>query len=178
MTLDVVRASKRLSFLLRHRPEAAGLRLDPHGWVDVDALLAALARTGTRLSEADLRRVVAENDKQRFELRDGRIRAQQGHSVRVDLQLRPRTPPAVLWHGTVERSVEAVLREGLRPGKRTHVHLSADEETARRVGARRGRPVVLAVDAQGAAAAGVAFALSGNGVWLADHVPAAFVRRA
>lgn len=175
--LDVVRVSKRLSFALRHRPDALGLVLDPHGWVDVDALLAALASSGHPLTREQLHRVVAENDKQRFELRAGQIRAQQGHSVDVDLDLQPLTPPPVLWHGTVERAVEPILREGLRPGRRRHVHLSPDLETATRVGSRRGRPVVLTVDATAACAGGVRFFLSGNGVWLADSVPPEHVRR-
>lgn len=163
--------------MLRHAPEQVGLRLDEAGWVPVDDLLAALAAAGLPLTEAELAEVVARNDKQRFALVDGRIRAQQGHSVAVDLGLPTRRPPELLWHGTVERSVEAVLREGLRAGTRRHVHLSADVATARQVGARRGRPVVLEVAAAAAADGGVRFRLAGNGVWLADPVPPRYLRR-
>ena len=164
--------SRRLSYLLRHRPDAAGLRLDPQGWADVDAVLAALG-----VERAALEAVVRDNDKQRFALDGDRIRAQQGHSVRIDLGLAPQRPPGELWHGTSARAVDAVLREGLVPGRRTHVHLSADPDTARRVGARHGVPVVLRVDAAGAWADGVRFLLSGNGVWLVESLPARYLER-
>jgi putative RNA 2'-phosphotransferase len=164
------RLSRRLSFVLRHRPDSVGLTLDRQGWADVDAVLVALG-----VDREALDRVVRDNDKQRFELRDGRVRAQQGHSLDVDLGLAPRTPPDVLWHGTSRDVLDAVLTEGLRPGRRTHVHLSADPATARRVGARHGTPVVLRVDARSAAADGLVFLLSGNGVWLTRAVPAGYL---
>ncbi len=169
---DVVRRSKRLSYVLRHAPGSIGLTLDAAGWADVDALLAALGWT-----RAELERVVATNDKRRFALDENgtRIRASQGHSVAVDLGYAARTPPPVLFHGTAERNVPAIEAEGLRPGRRHAVHLSPDEVTARRVGARHGRPVVLRVDAAGMAATGAAFTRSANGVWLVDAVPPAFL---
>lgn len=172
-----VRISKFLSLHLRHRPDRLGLQLEPGGWVAVDALLAACARKGVRISRAQLEEVVRTSDKQRFAFdAEGRkIRANQGHSVAVDLQLAPQAPPAVLYHGTGERAVAAILREGLRKMKRHHVHLSADVETARRVGARHGRPVVLRVDAAAMAAAGIAFFRSENGVWLVEHVPPGYL---
>lgn len=166
------RASKRLSFLLRHRPDAAGLVLDEGGWADVPAVLRAV-----RLDRAALEQVVRDDDKQRFALVGDRIRAQQGHSVPVDLGLEPRQPPDLLWHGTADTTVPAVLCEGLRPGRRTHVHLSSDPGTARRVGARHGRPVVLQVDAAGAWRDGHAFLLSGNGVWLTATLPPQYLSR-
>jgi putative RNA 2'-phosphotransferase len=172
--VDVVRVSKRLSYVLRHRPESVGIRLDDAGWVDVDELLAALARTGLPLGRADLDAVVATNDKRRFsyDATGTRIRASQGHSVAVALGYRPEQPPAVLFHGTVERVLPAVLAEGLRRGRRHAVHLSPDVATARAVGARRGRPVVLRVDAATMAAQGAVFTRSANGVWLTEAVPA------
>ena len=154
--------------MLRHRPDSVGLALDDAGWVDVDDLLAAL-----RISRPQLDEVVARNDKQRFAF-DGsgtRIRASQGHSVAVDLGYDPVRPPGELFHGTAERFLPAILTEGLRPGNRHAVHLSADVGTARRVGARRGRPVVLRVDAAALAAEGSVFTRSANGVWLVDVVP-------
>ena len=166
-----VRLSKRLAYVLRHDPGSVGVALDPQGWADVDALLAALARTGPSVSRADLERVVAGSDKQRFALEGGRIRAQQGHSVPVDLGLAPVAPPETLFHGTVARSLPAILAEGLRPQGRHHVHLSPDVVTARAVGSRRGRPVVLEVAAGRLSRAGQAFYRSGNGVWLVDAVP-------
>jgi putative RNA 2'-phosphotransferase len=165
---DVVRLSKRLSYVLRHRPDSVGLTLDDAGWVDVDELLAALGMT-----RDELEHVVATNDKRRFAFDQAgtRIRASQGHSVAVQLGLAPVEPPPVLFHGTPERNLAAIRAEGLRPGNRHAVHLSPDEATARVVGARRGRPVVLAVDAAAMAADGVVFTQSANGVWLVDAVP-------
>jgi putative RNA 2'-phosphotransferase len=177
--VDVVRVSKRLSFVLRHRPDSVGLSLDDAGWVDVDELLSALARSGLRLSRAELDAVVAGNDKQRFALDESgtRIRASQGHSVPVALGYRTEIPPGVLFHGTVERFLAAILAEGLRAGNRHAVHLSADVATASAVGGRRGRPVVLRVDAATMAADGFAFTRSANGVWLTDAVPARYLER-
>jgi putative RNA 2'-phosphotransferase len=175
--VDVVRVSKRLSYVLRHRPDSIGLTLDDAGWADVHALLAALAAHGLRLTRAELEHVVATNDKRRFAFdRTGtRIRASQGHSVPVELGYRPQHPPPVLFHGTPGRNVEAILREGLRAGNRHAVHLSPDVVTARRVGERRGRAVVLRIDAAALAAAGAVFTRSANGVWLVDAVPAQFL---
>ena len=177
--MDVVRASKRLSYVLRHRPDSVGLTLDGAGWVDVDALLAALAAHGLPLTRAELEHVVAVNDKQRFtfDASGSRIRASQGHSVAVSLGYEPATPPAELFHGTVERFLAAILAEGLRPGNRHAVHLSPDVDTARTVGARRGRPVVLRVDAAAMAADGSAFSVSANGVWLVAAVPPRYLTR-
>jgi putative RNA 2'-phosphotransferase len=176
--LDVVRISKRLSYLLRHAPGSIGLTLDDAGWVDVDALLAALTAAGTPISRVELDEVVARNDKRRFALdpTGTRIRASQGHSVPVDLGYAAAEPPDVLFHGTVERFLPAILARGLRAGNRHAVHLSADVATARRVGARRGRPVVLRVDALGMAADGAVFTRSANGVWLVAAVPRRHLR--
>ena len=175
----LVKVSKYLSRHLRHEPRRLGLELAPGGWVGVEELLEACARAGFRVSRGELEEVVARNDKRRFSFDEtgGRIRANQGHSVEVDLQLEPRTPPAVLYHGTGARSAEAVAAEGLRKMGRHHVHLSADAETARRVGARHGRPVVFEVDAARMADAGHEFYVSANGVWLAERVPAEYLRR-
>lgn len=172
----MVRVSKYLSRHLRHDPGRIGVELDPHGWVVVDTLLAAAAAHGFAITRAELELVVAGNDKQRFALRDGRIRANQGHSVPVDLDLPVAVPPPYLYHGTVTRSLAPIRAEGLRPMGRHHVHLSADRETATRVGARRGRPVVLAVDAGAMHEDGHAFRVSSNGVWLVDAVPVTYLR--
>ena len=171
--MDVVRTSKRLSHVLRHAPGSIGLTLDEAGWVEVAALLTALAAAGTPVSRAELDEVVARNDKRRFALDPPgrRIRASQGHSVPVDLGYAAEPPPAELFHGTGRRNLAAVLAEGLRPMGRHAVHLSADVATARRVGSRRGPPVVLRVDAAGLHADGAAFTRSANGVWLVTAVP-------
>lgn len=177
--MDLVRISKLLSKHLRHDPAGLGLVLGPGGWVEVGVLLAACARKGVVISRAQLAEVVASSDKQRFAMTpDGQqIRANQGHSVEVDLQLEPASEvPAALYHGTGAQAVEAILREGLRRMARHHVHLSPDVETARRVGGRHGRPVVLVVDAAAMRAAGAVFYCSENGVWLTEAVAPGFLR--
>lgn len=173
----VVKLSKHLSRHLRHRPERLGLELEPGGWVAVDVLLAALAEHGVALTRAELEEVVARNDKRRFTLdaAHDRIRAAQGHSVPVDLALPDTAPPAVLFHGTGHGVLPSIRRDGLLPMGRHAVHLSADAATAARVGSRKGRPVVLEVDAAGMARAGHRFQLADNGVWLTAAVPARFL---
>ena len=175
----LVKISKYLSKHLRHDPERLGLTLEAGGWVGVDDLLAACARKQMTITRDELDTVVAQNNKQRFSFDEtgARIRANQGHSVDVDLQLEPVTPPDVLYHGTGHQSVDAILAEGLRKQNRHHVHLSADTETARAVGARHGRPNILVVDARAMHDAGHIFYRSDNGVWLADAVPPEFLRR-
>nr|WP_272919872.1 RNA 2'-phosphotransferase [Streptomyces sp. SID4948] len=175
----MVRVSKYLAMVLRHKPETVGVVLDEGGWVDVDELISACAAKGRRFSRAELDHVVANNNKKRFAFsEDGRrIRASQGHSVAVELGLAASAPPDVLYHGTAAATVPFILRDGLKPMSRQDVHLSADVETALRVGARHGRPVVLAVDAAGLAAAGHEFRVSANGVWLTDAVPAERLRQ-
>jgi putative RNA 2'-phosphotransferase len=169
----LIRTSKFLSRVLRHDPGLIGVRLDEAGWIGVADLLAAAAAHGRPITQAELDRVVADNDKRRFAFSaDGlRIRASQGHSVPVDLGYQEGTPPGVLYHGTHPGAVDAIWREGLRPMRRHAVHLSPDRATAERVGGRRGRPVVFTVDAAAMTAAGFAFQVSANGVWLTERVP-------
>ncbi|MFI6344911.1 RNA 2'-phosphotransferase [Streptomyces sp. NPDC050560] len=171
-----VRVSKYLSRHLRHQPERIGLALDPGGWTDIPTLLAAAAAHGFRFTRAELDEAVRTNDKRRFTVEGDRIRANQGHSVPVDLGLIPSEPPPLLHHGTVSRNLPAIRAEGLRPMNRHAVHLSPDRETALRVGARRGRPVVLTVDAAAMHGAGHTFSVSANGVWLTAAVPPAYLR--
>ncbi|WP_315775450.1 MULTISPECIES: RNA 2'-phosphotransferase [unclassified Bradyrhizobium] len=173
MAFDPVRLSKFLSLVLRHQPDAIGLVLDAQGWAIIDDLIARAAAAGTVLSRADLEQVVVTSDKKRFTVsQDGqRIRAAQGHSVAVELGLTPREPPAVLYHGTATRFVEAIMAEGLRPQSRQQVHLSLDEATAVNVGRRHGEPIVLRVDAAAMHRDRLKFFVADNGVWLTDHVP-------
>ncbi|QKG56865.1 RNA 2'-phosphotransferase [Hymenobacter sp. BRD128] len=177
---QATRLSKFLSQHLRHAPAAIGLRLEAGGWVAVADLLAACAAHSHPLTRDELEDLVEDNDKQRFAFDETgqRLRAQQGHSVAVDLQLAPAAPPAVLYHGTAPAALPAIQREGLQKMSRHHVHLTADEATARRVGQRRGRPVLLAIDAAALHAAGGVFYKSGNGVWLIEAVPPHYVREA
>ena len=177
MTHDPVRTSKFMSLVLRHRPETIGLVLDANGWADIGALIERAGAHGVALTRELIADVVATSDKQRFAIDESgqRIRANQGHSVEIDLDLEPREPPETLFHGTGEKSVAAIRIEGLKRGRRQHVHLSPDEETAVKVGSRHGRPAVLRIAAARMAGAGHAFFLSTNGVWLTDCVPAEFI---
>jgi putative RNA 2'-phosphotransferase len=179
MDKRLIRVSKYLAKYLRHAPQELGLTLHPGGWVPVDDLLAAADRNGFPISYDELVDCVETNDKQRFafDVTGELIRANQGHSVEVDLELEKREPPEFLYHGTVERFLKSIMEEGLIRGKRHHVHLSKDVETARKVGARRGKPVILRVDAGGMHRDGHKFLLSANGVWLTDAVPPGYVLR-
>ena len=172
-----IQTSKFLSLVLRHDPAKVGIVLDDAGWTDVAALLDALARHGHPLTRADLDDLVRTSDKQRYALSpDGtRIRANQGHSVDVELDLRQMAPPATLYHGTVAEFLDSIRAKGLVKGARHHVHMSADIDTAKKVGGRRGKPVILVIRAEQMAAAGHVFFRSANGVWLTDHVPASFL---
>jgi putative RNA 2'-phosphotransferase len=174
----LVTISKYLSKHLRHEPERLGLTLAPGGWVEVEVLLRACECHRFPVSRAELDEVVANNDKQRFSFDPTRqlIRANQGHSTEVDLQLEPASPPAVLYHGTAVGNREAIHTRGLLKMARHHVHLSAAVETARTVGARHGSPVVFVVDAAKMAADGHTFYCSANGVWLVEHVPPEYLR--
>ena len=177
MRSEVVRDSKFLSFVLRHRPDQIGLDLDENGWADVEELIAKARAAGRTLTLERIHRAVAENDKQRFSLsEDGRrIRARQGHSVAVDLGLEPTAPPEILYHGTARRFLDSIRASGLTPGNRHHVHLSPDEVTARKVGQRHGPPVILRVRAGVMHDAGHRFFLSENGIWLTAAVPVSFL---
>lgn len=174
----MVRLSKFLSRHLRHAPEELGLVLAPGGWVAVTDLLQACQRAGVCLSKEELEKIVQNNDKQRFSFNESRtqIRANQGHSVEVDLQLSPALPPEVLYHGTSEDVVQEILRTGLSRMRRHHVHLSTTEATARKVGSRHGKPVIFVVAAQKMHEDGKTFYCSTNGVWLVDEVPPQYLR--
>ncbi|MGF1528377.1 MAG: RNA 2'-phosphotransferase [Candidatus Competibacterales bacterium] len=175
MDKHLIQVSKFLSFVLRHQPQAIGIELDGQGWVEVDTLLDACRRHGRTLSRDDLEAAVAQNDKQRFVLREGRIRASQGHSVAVELDLVPTQPPEVLFHGTARRHLAAIRQTGLNAMGRRHVHLSGDAATARQVGARHGAPVVLQVQALAMHRQDHRFFQADNGVWLTAAVPPAFL---
>jgi putative RNA 2'-phosphotransferase len=165
--------SKFISLVLRHDPAEAGITLDAGGWADVDALLCGMGQRGHPITRDDLVAIVREDAKQRYSFSDDgrRIRANQGHSIDVELDFEQVAPPPVLYHGTATRFRDAILHEGLRAMGRHHVHLSADEATAVTVGKRHGKPVVFRIAAAEMAVAGIKFFRSANGVWLVDSVP-------
>jgi putative RNA 2'-phosphotransferase len=174
------RISKRLSLHLRHEPETLGLTLEPGGWVKVDDLIKGFSNVHFNITKEQLETIVRENDKQRFSFDETgtKIRANQGHSTEVDLQLEPQTPPDILYHGTAEGALEGILQNGLQRMARHHVHLSTDKEMMLKVGQRHGKPVLLKVRAREMLGAGYTFYLSDNGVWLTDEVPAKFLEEA
>ncbi len=170
---EITRRSRKLSLVLRHKPEAIGLELNSEGWAEVDQLLRRLKAAGMPTSREELTEIVTKNDKQRFAFsEDGRrIRANQGHSIDIDLKLEAVSPPDRLFHGTATRFLASILEQGLRPGSRQHVHLSGDVLTATAVGKRHGSPVVLLVDTRKMEETGHLFYQSVNGVWLTEAVP-------
>jgi putative RNA 2'-phosphotransferase len=175
---DLQSTSKFLSLVLRHRPEVVGMSLDGNGWLPINELIENANRIGKQLSLQQIHQVVATSAKKRFSLsNDGlQIRANQGHSVSgIDLQFEPATPPPKLYHGTVFPFLQSIRQQGLKKRSRHHVHLSANIETATQVGSRRGKPVILEVKANEMHAAGFAFYISVNGVWLTDFVPVEFL---
>lgn len=170
--------SRFLARILRHEPHTIGLQLDAQGWAQVDELVVRAKKAGTRFNVEMLRRAVAENDKQRFTLSpDGqKIRAAQGHSIAVDLGLPAVPPPAMLFHGTAKGNLDAIFAEGLKPGRRRQVHLSATRTVALQVGTRHGSPTILQVQAGQMHADGGVFFQADNGVWLTDHVPSMYLQ--
>ncbi|MEN9355626.1 MAG: hypothetical protein RL318_2951 [Fibrobacterota bacterium] len=179
MDKTLVSKSKFLSLVLRHAPETIALSLDAHGWASLDELIEKSRLHGSGITLDEILEIVATNEKKRFEisLDDERIRAVQGHSITVDLELDPATPPDMLFHGTSQSNVEAILREGILRMKRQHVHLSHEKETAAKVGMRHGKPVVLKVDSGRMHREGHIFGISRNGVWLVDVVPPEYLSR-
>lgn len=170
---QMTRLSRRLSYLLRHSTQY----IDHHGWARVEDVLAALGERCPSFSQEDLEEIVRTDSKGRysFDADHRRIRANQGHSVPVDVELEELTPPEVLYHGTATRFLDRIFREGLLPMTRLYCHLSADFDTAHAVGARHGKPVVLRVDAAAMAREGYVFFRSENGVWLTKTVPSCFL---
>ncbi len=173
----MVKLSKRLSNWLRHNPDAIGVDPDEAGWVPVDTLLRQASAHGKPLTRAQLETVVERNSKKRFEFDEPgtAIRARQGHSIAVDLGYEPAEPPPVLYHGTAESTLGPITAKGLLPMRRHAVHLSAETATAHAVGARHGKPTILAIDATAMRRDGYEFFVTGNGVWLVAEVPTRYL---
>ncbi len=177
MKNNIRKISKQMSYVLRHNPDAFGLSLDTRGWCKVSELLAAFKAKGTPVSRELLEEVVEKNDKKRFAFsEDGKkIRASQGHSIRIDLGYTPEVPPEILYHGTAKRNLDSIFKEGLQKRNRHHVHLSPDLDTAIKVGQRHGKVVVLKVKAKEMHDQGIEFYRSQNGVWLTEEVRPEFL---
>ncbi len=165
--------SKFLSLVLRHKPETIGIQLDQSGWVNVNELLEKANEYGMQFDRETLNYIVATNSKKRFAFNDAqdKIRASQGHSIKIDLGYKNHRPPEILYHGTGEKSVQSILDKGIEKRSRQHVHLSCDIETATKVAQRHGKPIVFKVLAQQMFNDDFAFFISDNGVWLTDNVP-------
>ena len=174
-----VAASKTMSYALRHRPEEFGLVLDKEGWVDIKTFCAALAghKDGVSLTEEDIAQIIAGSEKKRFEMSNGKIRATYGHSVESRIEFTPSVPPPVLYHGTSNRALDSIRKDGLLPMNWQYVHLSSDVATARKVGERHGKnPVILTVDAAKMHADGMKFFHSANdGTWMCENVPFRYI---
>ncbi len=177
MNKKVKNISKFLSYVLRHNPDKLGITLDQNGWTSVEVLLEKINVGNYSLSMETLEEVVATNNKKRFAFNDDKtmIRANQGHSVDIDLALQPKKPPRYLYHGTVEKFITSIQEKGLIKGTRQHVHLSADKETAINVGSRRGKPIILTIRSGELHAQGFTFYQSENGVWLIEAVSPEFI---
>lgn len=170
--------SKFLSLVLRHKPEEINLVLDENGWANIADLIEKAVKSGTEFTIEELEEVVETSDKKRFSFDETKtkIRANQGHSIVVDVEFEEKTPPPILYHGTAERNLDSIFKTGLEKRERHHVHLSSETDTARAVGTRYGKPVILEIDAAQMAANGFKFYVSANGVWLVDKVPPEFLK--
>ncbi|MFM2307588.1 MAG: hypothetical protein RLZZ367_2257 [Bacteroidota bacterium] len=177
MNKKLTHTGKFISLVLRHKPEEIGLQLDANGWADVNELIEKLNAKGAGIDFEILNEIVATNNKKRFAFNDDktRIRASQGHSIEVDVELQHATPPDVLYHGTAEKNLASIMAGGLNKQQRLHVHLSAQYDTAINVGSRHGKPVVLQIDAAAMSRDGIVFYLSQNNVWLVDEVPVMYI---
>ena len=172
--------SKFISLILRHQPEAIGIALDEHGWADVQELIDGINRSEVHTLDVELlEEIVRTDEKQRYSFNEDHtlIRANQGHSIPVDVELEEKIPPDILWHGTGEKYVSSIDAQGLIPKSRLYVHLSSDLETARKVGSRHGKPVIYEIDCRGMVEDGYQFFLSANHVWLTKEVPIRYLKR-
>lgn len=171
------RLGKTISYILRHHPEYFDVNIDSHGWADVDELIKNMCVHGNTIDRETLDRIVRENNKNRYSYNEDKtkIRANQGHSIPVDLDLLPVTPPDVLYHGTAEKFLNSIKQKGILKMSRNHIHLSTDTERAFNVGKRHGKPVVLVIDTKKMNEDGIKFYLSKNKIWLCEHIPFEYV---
>lgn len=180
MSDSLTGTSRFISLILRHKPEVIGITLDEHGWADVDDMIAGINQSGKYKIDRDmLDEIVRTDEKQRYSYNEDHtlIRANQGHSIPVDVELEKVEPPEFLYHGTGEKFTVSIDKQGLIPKSRLYVHLSPDEETAVKVGRRHGKPVIYLVSAGNMKRDGYAFYRSVNGVWLTKEVPVKYLRK-
>ena len=174
------KTSRFISMILRHKPETIGITLDEHGWADVQELIDGINHSGGHSLDMELlEEIVRTDEKQRYSFNEDHtlIRANQGHSIPVDVELEKRTPPDILWHGTGEKYVDSIDVQGLIPKSRLYVHLSTDRETAKKVGSRHGRPVIYEIDCRQMAEDGYSFFESANHIWLTKEVPVKYLKK-
>lgn len=176
--VDLIKTSRFISLILRHKPETIGITLDEHGWSNVEELIAGISKT-QYIDMAMLEKIVATDNKQRYSFNEDKtlIRANQGHSIPVDVELPKKEPPAILYHGTGEKYVKSIDEQGLNPKSRLYVHLSGDEATAKSVGSRHGKPVIYEIYTGEMHSAGYVFYQSVNGVWLTKNVPVKYMKK-
>lgn len=176
---DLTKMGKYLSLILRHKPEIIGIELDDHGWAEVSALIEGINKTGRYIDKEILDKIVETNNKKRYQynVNQTKIRANQGHSINVDVELQEKTPPNLLYHGTAKKSLEKIKKFGIKKMERLYVHLSKDVETAKSVGKRHGLPVVLVIDTKAMVKDGYIFYYSNNGVWLCDDIDYKYVKK-
>ena len=176
-TKDIKHKSKFLSLVLRHKPEVIDLTLDENGWADIKELITKASAKDVILSQEIIKVVIETNDKQRFTYNDvkSKIRANQGHSIKIDIDLESVEPPSLLYHGTAKRNIDSILEKGIDKRNRQHVHLSNEIETAKNVGSRHGKPIILIIDASQMQRDGIKFYLSKNKVWLTEFVDAKYI---
>jgi len=177
-TQKLKKTSKFLSLLLRHQPELLNLQLEEGGWTDTKTLIQKINKKNDNFTFQELEYVVENNDKQRFGFNEDKtkIRANQGHSTKVEMNYQPITPPSVLYHGTATKNVESILKNGILKGARQYIHLSTDLETAQKVGSRHGKPYIFKIETLKMQEAGIQFYCSENGVWLVDFIPKEFLK--
>lgn len=176
--VDLTKTSRFISLILRHKPEIIGITLDEHGWANVEELIAGISKT-QYINMAMLEKIVATDNKQRYSFNEDKtlIRANQGHSISVDVELPEKKPPVILYHGTGEKYVKSIDEQGLIPKRRLYVHLSGDESTAKTVGSRHGKPVIYEIFASEMYNSGYVFYQSVNGVWLTKEVPVQYLKK-
>lgn len=169
--------SKFISLILRHKPETIGIELDEHGWANVEDLIHGINKSGNKINMDILEEIVCSDEKQRYSFNEDKtlIRANQGHSISVDVELEEKIPPDVLYHGTADRFLESIKADGLKPMSRLYVHLSNNINTATNVGRRHGKTVVLSIDSKAMYNNGAKFYLSKNGVWLTKFVEPQYI---